>query len=135
MNKQRTGAPSVEQLRNRVRFGAQRGAVVGAFLFALVWLRAVTQDSSAPSVRTPIAAATALIVGFAVAGGLMLGAKHHVRSLLAAIALAVGCSLPVWWGILLATAGFSLHLVPFLGVFSLLSGVIWGTMSWNAKHD
>ena len=123
-------------LQQRARFGARRGAIVGAFFFGLIWLRALTADPSAPSVLAPISSAAAMIVGFAIAGASLFAIKRYMRSLPSAIGIAVGCSVPVWSGILVATTtGLSLHTAPVVGLASFLSGAIWGTMSWRARHS
>ena len=127
-------------LRDRVRHGLRRGALVGVYCFALIWLASATRHVSHTErvMSQPVTAAATIIAGFTIAGGLLLALGPRVHNVGSAIAVAVVCWLPVSLGIFAAPRSLTIAALPFVGAMSLLGGVIWGTMyrkGWYRRHS
>jgi len=125
--------PDELPLIKRAKFGVGRGAVIGVCMFGLIWLRAALGKPGWRNVReAPIAAGAAVVLGFAIAGGILLAGKRYVRTLSGAIGLAIACSVPIWLGVLTASReNFAPRALPQVFLVSLLSGAIWGTFAWK----
>ena len=125
--------PDTLPLIARAKFGAVRGAVVGAVISPLVWLRLTKGQADMTMVRvSPIIFGCAFIVAFAIAGAALLAGKRHVRTTAGAIGLATACSIPLWLAVVpVITGELGLQTLMFVGLVSLLSGVIWGFLSWK----
>jgi hypothetical protein len=124
-------------VRDRVRHGLKRGALLGVYVFVLMWLLSVFRVRGVHSERLmsqPVTAAAIMIAGFAVAGGLLLALKPRVHNVANAIALGIVCSLPMWLGFVAGIWSRTTAALPFVGAISLLTGVIWGTMAWKGWH-
>ena len=117
----------------RVRFGAGRGAVIGAIVFGLQWLGLTRgRDIVAHVRREPVIGAGALIAGFAVAGGILLAVGRDVRTLSGAIGLGIACFIPVLGGFALAATDVrGLDLLGFVSLGSLLAGAVAGVLTWK----
>jgi hypothetical protein len=122
-------------LKERIRHGAKRGAVIGVYIFALLWLlSALTTSGSGRLLDAPVTGAMAVIGGFALAGIALLALGPHVQNLLGAIALGTACAIPMWLGIVAGIGHVTLSTLPFVIVVSMILGLIWGTMSWKRWH-
>ena len=120
-------------LAARVKFGAGRGAVIGAIVFALQWLGLTRGRDIVEHVRRePVIAAGALIAGFAVAGGILLAVGRDVRTLSGAIGLGIACFVPVLGGFVLAATDVrGLDSLAFVCLGSSVAGTITGVLTWK----
>ena len=122
-------------LPQRVRHGAQRGALVGVYVFALTWLTSVLGASGNEHiVDNPVTAAAAITGGFVLGGIALLVLGPRVRNLAGSIGLATACLIPALFGLFAGVRGFVSAVIPGAVVLAAMLGAIWGTISWKRRH-
>src|SRR5437773_6406191 len=101
--------------RARAAIGARRGVLAGVYFFVIYFVIDSIQHRRSYLAEAPFTVAIAMIVGFVIAGAVLLIGVPSVKSTSRAAGLGILTAYPAMTGFMIASAGWSS--VVFIGAF------------------